>query len=75
MFPSNQQRRVSLPVFLLPKRLPVLYVWHVDGTPATSKLQADVKVEGLAAPGATVGCGHKVHSHFSHLPVIIMMHA
>ena len=30
-------------------------VWHVDGTPATSKLQPDVKAQGLATQGPTVG--------------------
>lgn len=49
----------------------VLYVRHVEGTPATSKLQADVKAEGLVALRATVGRAHKVQSHYSHL--IIMM--
>lgn len=54
-------------------RLPVLHVWRVDETPATAKLQAQVKAEGRAALGATVGRPHQVQGDYSHL--IIMMHA
>lgn len=74
LFPSSQQR-CSSHIFHSPTRLrlPVLDVRHVDGTPATTRLQADVTAEGLVALGATVGRAHKVQWHYSQL--LIMMHA
>lgn len=35
-------------------------VWHVDGTPATSKLLPDVKAQGPAARGPAVGSTNTV---------------
>lgn len=45
-------------------------VRNVDGTPATSKRQPDVKAEGLVAQGPTVGGTLAVHWQCSHIVII-----
>lgn len=45
-------------------------VRNVDGTPATSKRQPDVKAEGLVVPGPAVGGTLALHWQCSHIIII-----